>query len=213
MKMTTFKKPIEAIHHPPDGQSLGNQVAITFPLTVYFDGSCRLCSSEMHNIAARDVIRAIQCNREPMLNLIDCSAADFDDTALPASIETMMNMIHARDATGRWLRGVDVFVACYTAADLGIVSRILAHRFIKPTAARLYPWIVRNRYRLAKIGLHRLLEIFSARAKARAAELKTQATQAKLAFAQSQVCALDRKNCASGAGFTIKPTTSTLHIR
>lgn len=202
MKMTTVKTPTHALPNPQETNSLGNPVAITYPLTVYFDGSCRLCSGEMQNFVARDVIRAIQQNSAPMLNLIDCSPVDFDDSALPASRETMMNMIHARDAAGRWLRGVDVFVACYAAADLGVVSSILAHRLIKPYAARLYPWIVRNRYRMSKIGLHRLLEIFSKRAKARADQLTTQTALAKVAYAQSQVCAVDRKNCATSFSTT-----------
>ena len=201
MKMTTVNNLTQALPNSPATNNLGNQVAIAYPLTVYFDGSCRLCTSEMQNIAARDAIRAIQQNSERMLNLIDCSPVDFDDSTLPASREMMMNMIHARDAAGRWLRGVDVFVACYAAADLGIVSRILAHRFIKPYAARLYPWIVRNRYRMSKFGLYRLLEIFSKRAKAHAAVLTAQTAQAKqaeLAYTQSQTCVLDRKNCVAG---------------
>jgi hypothetical protein len=51
------------------------------------------------------------------LALTDCSPAGFaaDAPGAPTRAE-MMHRIHARDADGRWLRGVDVFVAAYDAA-------------------------------------------------------------------------------------------------
>jgi predicted DCC family thiol-disulfide oxidoreductase YuxK len=152
---------------------------VTYPITIYFDGSCKLCSSEINNLVARDKHGAIL--------LIDCSPADFDDRDLPANRETMMNMIHARDAAGVWLRGIDVFIAAYRAADLNFISRLLAHRWIKPLAARGYPWVVRNRFRLSKMGLHRVMKWFTPSSQIEAdARLKT-------AFARSQTCAIERQ--------------------
>lgn len=46
---------------------------IHYPLTIYFDASCRLCNSEMQNIKVHDT--------KNQLVLVDCSSPDFVDTA------------------------------------------------------------------------------------------------------------------------------------
>lgn len=129
----------------------------TYPLTLYYDGSCRLCSSEVGNLVARA--------RPGALVPVDCSPPDFDTTGMPATREEMMNLMHARDAGGAWLRGVDVFIAAYAAAEMPRVSRLLAHPWLRPHADRIYPWIVRNRYRMSALGCHKLLEFFTPRAR------------------------------------------------
>jgi len=145
------------------------------PLTVYFDGSCALCRSEVNNIAVRDGGRN--------LVIVDCSALDFDDSGLPVTRAEMMNFFHARDAAGTWIRGVDVFIAIYAAGELDWVSRILRHRWIKPYAIRAYPWLIRNRYRIAALGLHRILNFFTHRA-----YRNNQRRQAREALARSRLC-------------------------
>jgi predicted DCC family thiol-disulfide oxidoreductase YuxK len=154
--------------------------SITWPLTVYFDGSCRLCRSEIDNIAARDT--------RDLLRLVDCSAADFDDRALPYKREAMMQAIHARDAEGVWLAGVDVFVALYQAAHMNFVARLLNHRVIKPRMAQCYPWIARHRRILSAVGVHHLMNFFAARARKRRLQLTNAAA---LASARSATCASD----------------------
>ncbi|MBL8512855.1 MAG: DUF393 domain-containing protein [Betaproteobacteria bacterium] len=143
------------------------------PLTIYFDGSCRLCASEIANLAAR-------VGPGPLV-LIDCSPPDFDARALPATREQMMNLIHARDAKGNWLTGVEVFIAAYRAAELGWVARLLAHARLRPLADRVYPWVVRNRRRLSALGLHHFLNLFTHRA------LRANAERA---FANARACHL-----------------------
>ncbi|MBI3715679.1 MAG: DUF393 domain-containing protein [Betaproteobacteria bacterium] len=140
-----------------------------FPLTVYFDGSCALCRSEVNNIAVRDAGRK--------LVVVDCSPPDFDDRDLPVTRKEIMNFFHARDAAGTWIRGVDVFIAIYAAGELDWVSRILRHRWIKPYAIRAYPWLIRNRYRIAALGLHRILNFFTHCAQRRQARAALAAMQ------------------------------------
>lgn len=137
-----------------------NAYNIRFPLEIYFDGSCRLCASEIANLAARDT--------QGKLRMVDCSAPGFDTTGFPATQVELMNLIHARDASGQWLKGVDVFAAAYAAADLPWVSGLLAHKRTKPLAARAYPWVVRNRYLLSKLGLHHVMNLLAVRAQRRA---------------------------------------------
>ena len=64
-----------------------------YPLTIYFDASCRLCNSEMQNIKIHD--------HEDKLILIDCSASEFDDTPFKKegiNRTLMMNRLHAQDS-------------------------------------------------------------------------------------------------------------------
>lgn len=129
---------------------------MTVPLTIYYDGSCRLCASEIANLAAR--------TKPGLLVLIDCSPQEFDASALPVTRLQMMNLIHARDADGRWITGVDVFIAAYRFAKLEWVASLLAHNWLRPFADRGYPWLVRNRRRLSVLGLHRILNFFTHRA-------------------------------------------------
>ena len=125
----------------------------TFPLTIFYDASCPLCASEMHALKARD--------SEERLRLVDCSAASFDDGGFAAEGITraaMLARIHARDAHGRWLQGVEVFVEAYRAAGFERVARTLAHPRVRPWFDRLYPWIARNRYTLSRLGWFRLFD-------------------------------------------------------
>ncbi len=121
-----------------------------YPLTLFYDGSCRLCRGEIENLLARDA--------GGRLAAVDCASPGFDAGATPFTRRALMDVIHARDADGQWLRGVDVFVAAYRATGLDWISRVLAHPLVRPFADRAYPWIVRNRYRLSALGVHRLLD-------------------------------------------------------
>jgi predicted DCC family thiol-disulfide oxidoreductase YuxK len=117
------------------------------------------------------------------LILIDCSDPHFDATPLPYSRDSMMTLITAQDASGRWLRGVDVFIAVYEAAELNIVSKTLANPNVKSIATRAYPWIVRNRYLLSTLGVQHVMNFFAARVRK-----KVNKQRAKEALAKSQSC-------------------------
>lgn len=126
-------------------------IAPAYPLTVYYDASCPLCRSEMEALKARDT--------DDVLRLVDCSAPTFDEALCGAEGVTrpmMMARIHARDAGGRWLRGVDVFAVAYRAAGFITLARIYESGLLRPLFDRLYPWIADHRYLLTRCGLPRL---------------------------------------------------------
>src|SRR5258706_2438689 len=88
------------------------------PLTVYYDKSCPLCATEMH------VLRDLNPGG---VKLVDCSARDFDGRATACegiTREALMTRIHARDAQGRWLTGLDAFEAVYASAGLKGAARL-----------------------------------------------------------------------------------------
>ena len=144
-------------------------MATNYPLTIYFDASCRLCNSEMQNIKRLDT--------NNQLILIDCFSPDFDDTAFQAyniSQAAMMNRLHAQDANGRWLIGVDAFEVIYQTVGMASIAKLWGHSITRPWVERLYPWVVKHRYTLSKLGLPELFGVWGRHA-ARQAEKRSRA--------------------------------------
>lgn len=125
---------------------------IRYPLTVFYDASCPMCASEMHTLRDLDSAGRIE--------LADCSAPDFSDEGLRAegiSRKALMERIHARDAHGRWLIGMDAFEAVYRTAGLEDAARMWANPRLRPLFDRLYPWIARHRQLLSRLGMNALV--------------------------------------------------------
>lgn len=134
-------------------------ISVTYPVTLWYDGSCRLCSGEIRNLAIRDT--------RARLRFVDCSAEDFQGG--PAPREQLMNAIHAVDARGRVFIGVDSFEVAYRAVGLEFIARLLTARWLRPWAVRAYPWVVRNRHRLPGWLIGPLFDRLARRAARRAA--------------------------------------------
>lgn len=125
---------------------------IQYPLTIFYDASCSMCANEMH--ALRDL------DRDGRIELVDCSAADFDPGSLRRSDVTrgdLMARIHARDGDGRWLVGVEVFEAAYRAAGLNAAGRVWGHRLLRPLWDALYPLVADHRQALSRLGISALI--------------------------------------------------------
>ena len=119
---------------------------IKFPLTIYYDASCPLCSAEMHTIKETDF--------ENKLILVDCSADNFNEPAFcPSNKTTMMERIHAVDAAGVWIKGVDVFAIAYSAAGFNKLGKFWGNKTLRPILSRAYPIIADNRHWLSKTPL------------------------------------------------------------
>jgi predicted DCC family thiol-disulfide oxidoreductase YuxK len=115
-----------------------------------------MCNSEMQNIKLHD--------EHKHLILIDCSDDSFDDSPFQAEGVTktiMMNRLHAQDANGQWLVGVDAFEVIYQAVGMASIAKLWGGRFTKPLAEKLYPWVVKHLYTLSKIGLPELFGLWS----------------------------------------------------
>lgn len=124
---------------------------IPLPLQVYYDASCRLCATEMHELKSFDM--------DDRITLVDCSSATFDDRPFRADGVTraaMLQALHARDAHGRWHRGVEAMSVLYGTLGFHAVARAWVHPWLRPTTTRLYRLLVRHRYLLSALGLHRL---------------------------------------------------------
>lgn len=131
-------------------------------LTAYYDGQCGLCSAEMAEIRALDVHGDIA--------LVDCAAPDFADADVAAaglSRADLMAAMHVRDVLGDWHRGVDAIALLYATVGAPGLARAWAHPWTRPFTQRLYPWVVKHRLLLSRLGLHlvapRVLRLFATR--------------------------------------------------
>jgi predicted DCC family thiol-disulfide oxidoreductase YuxK len=126
----------------------GSVMKTTYPLTIYSAASCRLCNRKMQYIKLHDV--------DNKLILIDCSAPVFDDSPfrkLGITRTLMMNRLHLQDTDGNWPVSVEAFEVIYRAVGMVAISKMWGHPLTKPWAVCLYPWVVKYRYTLSKIGL------------------------------------------------------------
>lgn len=140
---------------------------MTIKYTTYYDGSCQLCSAEMHNLMLR--------NTRGRVAFVDCSAADFDATPLGVTQSALMNALHTRTESGDWLIGVPAFEALYRELGLPRVAAALRQPLIARTAAWLYPVVVRHRHHLPRAPITWLFERAGRRAAERAAAARCDA--------------------------------------
>lgn len=127
-------------------------MTVRYPLTVFYDASCPMCASEMVALKARGAGSSLQ--------LVDCSAPEFDHTVLSGIGITradLMARLHARDAHGRWLVGLDALEAAYRAAGLERAAALWGSRRLRPILGRLYRWVARRRQVLSRLGLNALV--------------------------------------------------------
>ena len=93
-------------------------MANVFPLQIYFDGSCRICSAEMESYRRK--------NPDNRLEFIDISADDFRPEEHGKSLAEFMSELHVRDAEGNFTTGIDAFIAIWQAFPSGSVWRFAA---------------------------------------------------------------------------------------
>jgi predicted DCC family thiol-disulfide oxidoreductase YuxK len=132
-------------------------------MQVFYDASCPLCRQQMAQIKAADRFADIDC--------IDCSPAGFQNADAQASGITqtqMMQLIYARGANGKWLIGVDAFIAIYQQIGLAGVSKFWSHRLLGPLLRFCYPTFAKYRQPLSRMGITKVYDIFVARAAKRA---------------------------------------------
>lgn len=148
---------------------------ISFPLDIFYDASCPVCKAEMEAIKISDVGNKI--------NLIDCSDITFNDNPYAKDgvyQVDMMECIHAQDAKGKWIKGVDVFAVAYKVTGFDLIGKFWGNNAIRPITTKLYPWIARNRQFLSKTGLPFLFNSIVR---------KMAETKAEKSFKNSRACA------------------------
>lgn len=88
----------------------------SYPLEIFYDGSCLVCSTEMESYRRR--------NPRQRLIFTDISAEDFVAARYGRSQQQFMAELHVKDAQGRFFTGVDAFLALWEAFPPGSLYRL-----------------------------------------------------------------------------------------
>jgi predicted DCC family thiol-disulfide oxidoreductase YuxK len=117
-----------------------------FPLKVFYDGSCNVCSSEMFVYMRKD--------HGGRLEFIDISEADFNPDEYGISLADFMYQMHAIDRSGRIYRGPEAFGAIWLAfpssAWYGFLAKLVSLPGISIIARAAYLTFARFRKYLPK---------------------------------------------------------------
>lgn len=111
-----------------------------YPLTIFYDGACRLCSSQMDKFKNQD--------KHKRLIFVDISQSDFDAAQYGLKGAPFQKYLYARNRNGFTVRGVDAFRWMWRATGHGAHAFIAGIPVIKQLGKLLYVLIARVRYQL-----------------------------------------------------------------
>ena len=113
----------------------------SFPITVFYDGSCSVCSAEIEHYRRKD--------HEGRLVLVDISASDFKPEAYGITLQAFMNELHGIDQRGVVYRGIEAFWAIWQAFPAstlyGMLGIMITLPVINPLARLCYKGFARIR--------------------------------------------------------------------
>lgn len=119
-----------------------------FPLRIFFDGACPLCSREIEHYLRQD--------HAGRLLPIDISTPDFDPQPYGIALTAFMHELHAIDRSERVYRGVEAFRAIWQAfpdsTAYRLLTAVVALPLINPLARLGYRGFARLRPHLPGRG-------------------------------------------------------------
>ena len=113
-----------------------------YPMTLFYDAACPVCSLEMDHLRERDLAGR--------LIFVDIGAAGFDAAAHGATLQAMNAEIHAMRPDGSMLMGVEVLRLAYEAVGLGWVLRASAWPLLRPAFDVAYRRFARHRIAISR---------------------------------------------------------------
>ena len=120
--------------------------APAFPLTVFYDGACVVCSTEIEQYRRKD--------HAGRLVLVDISAPGFKPEPYSIDLQAFMYELHAIDQTGTVYTGIEAFRAIWQAFPastlFGILGTVINLPVINPLARLCYRGFARIRGYLPK---------------------------------------------------------------
>ena len=118
----------------------------TFPITVYYDGSCLVCATEIEHYRRKDI--------NHRLALIDISQPDFNPELYGINLQAFMYELHVIDQTGEIYRGIEAFWAIWQAFPAstlyGMLGTIITLPRVNPLARLCYMGFAKIRKFLPK---------------------------------------------------------------
>jgi predicted DCC family thiol-disulfide oxidoreductase YuxK len=113
---------------------------LSYPITVFYDGACRMCVAQIRNFREKD--------KEKRLFFVDISRPDFDAKKYGLENASLQKYIYARDATGRLARGVDAFIWMWRACNQNFLAFFAGLPVLKQLGKLSYRLISFLRYKL-----------------------------------------------------------------
>jgi len=102
-----------------------------FPLTVFYDGACIVCATEIEHYLKKD--------HGGKLLAVDISSHDFDPAPYKISMTDFMQQLHAIDQDSQVFKGIDSFWAIWQAFPpstiYGVMGRIIQSPLVNRLAA------------------------------------------------------------------------------
>lgn len=114
-------------------------------LTVFYDGYCPLCVSEMRQLRKLDD----GSGKAPRLQLEDIQHCDFAERYPDIDAGAADRILHGRFADGRMIYGLDVTVAAWSLVGRKRWLRVLRLPVLRWFADRAYLLFARHRYTLS----------------------------------------------------------------
>jgi predicted DCC family thiol-disulfide oxidoreductase YuxK len=114
----------------------------TYPLTIFYDGACGVCSTEI------SYYRSIADQR---VQFVDIASVDFDAGEYGKTIDDFQKRLHARDAEGQYFTGVEAFRQLWEALPspfYPLLSTVVGLPGIHLAARTGYAFFARFRYLL-----------------------------------------------------------------
>ena len=85
-------------------------------------------------------------NRGQQFAFCDFSSPDIDATSILGAHSKLGRVIHARQADGNVITGIEVFREMWDAGGLGLLTKLSRHSFVEPLLFRAYGWFAQNRF-------------------------------------------------------------------
>lgn len=168
---SAFSQPPSRLHHAPMWRSSLRTYAsaaetetataaapapeVTWQIRMLYDGDCPLCMKEVNFLKDRN-------EKYQAIDFVDIAAEDYSPEA-NAGIEweTAMDKIHAIEADGRVITGIEVFRRLYEVVGLGWVYGITKNPVVGRLADRVYDFWAK--YRLPITGRPAFAVVLEAR--------------------------------------------------
>ncbi len=116
-----------------------------YPLTIYYDGACRVCSAEMEHYRHKA--------HEGRLLFVDISSPEFRPLEAGPTLADFMARMHVQEAGGGFYTGVEAFQVIWRACPepwLHKAAAALSLPGVKQCARLGYTLFARYRYLLPK---------------------------------------------------------------
>jgi predicted DCC family thiol-disulfide oxidoreductase YuxK len=113
-----------------------------YPLTLFYDAACPVCSLEMDHLRAR--------NRDGRLVFVDIRTPGFDAARYGVTFEAMDAQLHAQRADGQVIYGVQVLRLAYEAVGLGWLWAPVRWGPLAPAADLAYRVFARHRNTISR---------------------------------------------------------------